>query len=109
MREEGEEAAGAAPLHEPLRVPGDHRNLEDDIGLLDDCDLVIEAIIEDVKIKRRLFENVAKHRKPDAIVATNTSGLGIAPLVEGFDLEFRKHFLVMHSSTRRGSCGSSSS
>jgi 3-hydroxyacyl-CoA dehydrogenase len=71
-------------------------NFDDDFGLLADCDLIIEAIVEDLAIKRTLFARVAEVRKPGAVVASNTSGISIASIVEGFDEEFRKHFLVTH-------------
>jgi 3-hydroxyacyl-CoA dehydrogenase len=71
-------------------------NLEDDLELLRDCDLIIEAIVEDLKIKRDLYAKLAELRKPDAIVSSNTSGIAINSLVEGFDEGFQKHFLVTH-------------
>lgn len=71
-------------------------NFEDDFDLLKDCDLIIEAVVENLDIKRKLFKRVAEVRKPDAIVSSNTSGISIASIVEGFDEVFRKHFLVTH-------------
>ena len=71
-------------------------NFEDDFDLLRDCDLIIEAVIENLAIKRDLFQKVAAVRKPGAIVATNTSGISLGSITEGFDEDFRKHFLVTH-------------
>jgi 3-hydroxyacyl-CoA dehydrogenase len=71
-------------------------NLEDDLELLADCDLIVEAIVENLKIKRDLFQKIAKVRKPGAVVSSNTSGIAIASLVDGFDEEFQRHFLVTH-------------
>ena len=71
-------------------------NLEDDLELLADCDLIIEAVVENLKIKRDLFEKVAKVRKRGAIVSSNTSGISIGSIVEGFAEDFQKHFLVTH-------------
>ncbi|MEM9863437.1 MAG: 3-hydroxyacyl-CoA dehydrogenase NAD-binding domain-containing protein, partial [Myxococcota bacterium] len=56
-------------------------NLEDDIEKLADVDLVVEAIIENLDIKRSLFEKLEKVCKDDVIVASNTSGLRIADMV----------------------------
>jgi 3-hydroxyacyl-CoA dehydrogenase len=71
-------------------------NLEDDIGLLKGCDLVIEAIIENLDIKRSLFEKLESTLHEGTIVASNTSGLRIAEMLQGRGDSFRKCFLVMH-------------
>lgn len=71
-------------------------NLEDDIDLLKGCDLVIEAIIENVDIKRSLFEKLENTLDEGTVVASNTSGLRIADMLEGRSGSFRKNFLVMH-------------
>jgi 3-hydroxyacyl-CoA dehydrogenase len=70
-------------------------NTEDDLGKLASCDLVIEAIIEKVEPKRALFEKL-EAVAPEAIVASNTSGLRIADMVAGRSEAFKKRFLVMH-------------
>ncbi len=71
-------------------------NLEDDIDLLKGCDLVIEAIIENVDIKRSLFEKLENTLDEGTIVASNTSGLRIADMLQGRGAAFRQNFLVMH-------------
>jgi 3-hydroxyacyl-CoA dehydrogenase len=71
-------------------------NLEDNIDLLKGCDLVIEAIIENVDIKRSLFEKLENTLDEGTIVASNTSGLRIADMLQGRGESFRKNFLVMH-------------
>lgn len=71
-------------------------NLEDDFDRLADADLIMEVIVENLEIKRRLYERIERVRREDAIVATNTSGLRIHDLAEGRDESFRKHFIGMH-------------
>jgi 3-hydroxyacyl-CoA dehydrogenase len=71
-------------------------NLEDDLAKLADCDLIVEAIVERLDIKRSLFEKLEKVIAPSTIVASNTSGLRIKDMVEGRGEGFRKSFLVMH-------------
>ncbi|RYE94826.1 MAG: 3-hydroxyacyl-CoA dehydrogenase [Myxococcales bacterium] len=71
-------------------------NLEDDLALLGDCDLVVEAVAERIDIKRSLFEKVEKAVKPGTIVASNTSGLRIVDMLVGRGDAFRQNFLVMH-------------
>jgi 3-hydroxyacyl-CoA dehydrogenase len=71
-------------------------NTEDDLQLLADCDLVLEAIIEQPAPKRALYERLEPILKPTAIVATNTSGIPMRTLVEGRSDAFRRRFLGMH-------------
>jgi 3-hydroxyacyl-CoA dehydrogenase len=60
------------------------------------ADLVFEAVAEDLETKRTFFARVDKARKPDAIVATVSSGLSIAAMCAGQSELFRKHFLGIH-------------
>jgi 3-hydroxyacyl-CoA dehydrogenase len=71
-------------------------NFEDDLPKLKDCDLIIEAVVENLEIKRRLYEQLEQHRRPGAVVASNTSGIPLAQLAEGRSEDFRAHFLGMH-------------
>jgi len=71
-------------------------NFEDDLPQLKDCDLIIEAVVENLEIKRSLYEKVEQHRKPGAIVASNTSGIPLKQLAEGRSDDFKAHFLGMH-------------
>src|SRR3974390_1927132 len=79
---------GAAMVH-----PG---NLEDNLGWISDCDWVIEAVTESIDIKRDLWRRVDALRKPGAILATNTSGIPLRQIAEGFSSDFRRHFLGTH-------------
>jgi 3-hydroxyacyl-CoA dehydrogenase len=71
-------------------------NLEDDLAKLKECDWVIEAIIENLNIKRSLYERIEPHLHANAIVSSNTSGIPIASLIEGRGDRFRKRFLGTH-------------
>lgn len=71
-------------------------NTEDHLELLAGCDLVIEAVIEQLEPKRALFAKLDGLVRPDAVVASNTSGLRIEGMLEGRSEAFRKQFLVMH-------------
>src|SRR5215213_3248262 len=71
-------------------------NFDDDLPRIKDCDIVIEAVVENLDIKRRLFERVEKFRKPGSVVASNTSGIPIRQIAEGFSEDFRAHFLGTH-------------
>ncbi|MCA9609173.1 MAG: 3-hydroxyacyl-CoA dehydrogenase family protein, partial [Myxococcales bacterium] len=71
-------------------------NIDDDLAKLEGCDLVVEAIIENLKIKQAFFDKLDQVIDDDTIVASNTSGLRIVDMIEGRDERFRKNFLVMH-------------
>jgi 3-hydroxyacyl-CoA dehydrogenase len=71
-------------------------NFEDDLASLKDCDLIIEAVVENLEIKRQLYEKVEQHRRPGSVVASNTSGIPLKHLAEGRSEDFRAHFLGMH-------------
>ncbi|HEY8086848.1 MAG TPA: 3-hydroxyacyl-CoA dehydrogenase family protein, partial [Polyangiaceae bacterium] len=71
-------------------------NVEDDLEKVKGCDLVIEAIIEQLEPKRALFEKLDALVPEHCIVASNTSGLRIAEMVKGRSERFRRQFLVMH-------------
>ncbi len=71
-------------------------NLEDDLEQLRDCDWVIEAIVEDVAIKEKLYTSIVPYLQEGAILSTNTSGLSVNTLAETLPEELRKRFLVTH-------------
>jgi 3-hydroxyacyl-CoA dehydrogenase len=71
-------------------------NLDDDLAKAGACDLIVEAIVERLDIKRGLFEKLEKVVQEHTIVASNTSGLRIHDMVEGRTESFKKRFLVMH-------------
>src|SRR5919204_3590706 len=68
----------------------------DNLDLLGTCDLVIEAIIEQLEPKRELYARLEPVLKPDAIVASNTSGIPMRELVKGRSDAFGRRFLGMH-------------
>ena len=59
-------------------------------------DWIIEAVVENLEIKRALLKKVEAVRKPGTIVTTNTSGLPVAKIAEGFSDDFRRS-LVRHA------------
>ncbi len=71
-------------------------NFEDDLGRVAEADWVIEAVTEDLAIKRALLKKVEALRRPGSIVTTNTSGLPVAKIAEGFGDDFRRHWFGTH-------------
>ena len=71
-------------------------NYEDNLDVLKSCDLVIEAIAERMDWKHDLYKKVAPYIAPNAIFASNTSGLSITALSEGFDAGLKERFCGVH-------------
>ncbi len=69
---------------------------DDDLAKIRDCDWIIEAVTEDITIKRALYDKVVEHRAPGSIVSTNTSGIPLQQIAQGYPDEFREHFLGVH-------------
>ena len=71
-------------------------NFEDHLDKVKDCDWILEAVTENLEIKRTLWRKVEALRKPDSIVSTNTSGIPLRQISEGFSESFRSHFVGTH-------------
>ena len=71
-------------------------NIEDDLSKLSDVDWVVEVVIENLEIKRSLYENMSNHIGPDTIVSSNTSTLPRSALVEGMSDDMASRFLITH-------------
>lgn len=76
-----------------LITPG---NMEDDIGLLADCDWIVEVVLEDLKVKHATYEKIQKVRKKGSIVSSNTSTIPLHNLVEPFGDDLARDFLITH-------------
>lgn len=71
-------------------------NYDEHLPLLAECGLVIEAIAEKVEWKHALYEKVAPHLHPEALLASNTSGLSINTLAQGLSPAVRRRFCGVH-------------
>ncbi len=71
-------------------------NFEDDLKKLAEVDWIIEAVVENLDIKRALLKNVEAIRKPGTIITTNTSGLPVGKISEGFSGDFRRSWFGTH-------------
>jgi len=86
-------AAFFTPETARLVTPG---NLEDNLAWCGQVDWIIEAVAENLDIKRKLFERVESVRKPGTIVTSNTSGLPIHLIAEGRSEDFQQHWAGTH-------------
>jgi len=71
-------------------------NTEDDIPKISGCDWVIEVVTERLDIKKSVFEQIDKFRKPGTLVTSNTSGIPIHLMSEGRSDDFQRHFCGTH-------------
>jgi 3-hydroxyacyl-CoA dehydrogenase len=71
-------------------------NFEDDLKKLADVDWIIEAVVENLEIKRALLRKVEAIRKPGTLITTNTSGLPVGKIAEGFSDDFRRAWFGTH-------------
>ncbi|EID45609.1 3-hydroxyacyl-CoA dehydrogenase/enoyl-CoA hydratase family protein [Parageobacillus thermoglucosidasius] len=71
-------------------------NFADDFHRLAEVDWIIEAVVENLEIKKSVFAMVDEVRKPGTIVSSNTSGISIETMAEGRSEDFKKHFLGTH-------------
>src|SRR2546428_49064 len=71
-------------------------NFEDDFKRVGEVDWIIEAVVENLDIKRALMKRVDARRKPGTIITTNPSGLPVAKIAEGFSDDFRRCWFGTH-------------
>jgi 3-hydroxyacyl-CoA dehydrogenase len=71
-------------------------NFDDDLKKLADVDWIIEAVVENLEIKRALLKKVEAIRRPGTIITTNTSGLPVGKIAEGFSDDFRSSWFGTH-------------
>jgi 3-hydroxyacyl-CoA dehydrogenase len=86
---------------DPFFTPDTHRlvttaGFEDGLPRVKDADWILEAVVEQLDVKRNLLARVDAVRRADAIVSSNTSGIPIAALMEGRTPGFRQHWLGTH-------------
>jgi 3-hydroxyacyl-CoA dehydrogenase len=71
-------------------------NFDDDLARIKDFDWTIEVVVENLDVKRKVYEEVEKHRKPGTLITSNTSGIPIHLMAEGRSEDFKKHFCGTH-------------
>jgi 3-hydroxyacyl-CoA dehydrogenase len=71
-------------------------NFDDDMSKIKHCDWIIEVVVENLDIKKKVYEQVEKYRTPGTLVTSNTSGIPIHLMAEGRSDDFKKHFAGTH-------------
>lgn len=86
-----------APLyHKNLASNIQLGNFDDDLSKISAYDWIIEVVVENLEIKKQLFEQVEKYRKKGALITSNTSGIPIKLMSEGRSDDFQSHFCGTH-------------
>jgi 3-hydroxyacyl-CoA dehydrogenase len=86
-------AAFCDPANSRLIQPG---TFDHDLALLAKCDWVIEAVTENLAIKRELLAKITPFLKPGVILTTNTSGLPVSSIAELLPPELRRSWFGTH-------------
>lgn len=71
-------------------------NTTDDLSKISEADWIIEVVVERLDIKKQVFEQIEKFRKPGTLITSNTSGIPIHFMSEGRSEDFQKHFCGTH-------------
>lgn len=71
-------------------------NFSDDMAKIKDYDWTIEVVVENLEIKKKIYDEVEKYRKPGSLITSNTSGIPIHLMAEGRTGDFQKHFCGTH-------------
>ncbi len=71
-------------------------NFTDDMAKIKDRDWIIEVVVENLDIKRKVYEEVERHRTPGTLITSNTSGIPIHLMAEGRSEDFQRHFAGTH-------------
>src|SRR5699024_5663679 len=71
-------------------------NLTDDVKKLYEVDWIIEVVVEDLAVKKEVFQLIDEYRKEGSIVSSNTSGISVERMVEDCSIDLRTHFIGTH-------------
>ncbi len=71
-------------------------NFDDDMKSIAESDWIIEVVVENLKIKKIVFDQVEQYRKQGTLITSNTSGIPINLMLDGRSDDFKKHFCGSH-------------
>ena len=71
-------------------------NFTDNMKDIAACDWIIEVVVENLEIKKKVFEQVEQYRTKGTIISSNTSGIPIEQMLEGRSADFRSNFVGTH-------------
>lgn len=71
-------------------------NFDDDMQIVAKCDWIIEVVVENLEIKKKIFAKAEQYRTPGTLISSNTSGIPIGSMLEGRSEDFKRHFCGTH-------------
>ena len=71
-------------------------NINDDFDVVKEADWIVEAVVERIDIKHKIYDKIFKNRKSGAIVSSNTSSIPIKILSEHLTDDEKKDFCITH-------------
>jgi 3-hydroxyacyl-CoA dehydrogenase len=71
-------------------------NFEDNLSGISDADWIMEVVVENLAIKKSIYERVEQFRQPGTLITSNTSGIPIHLMAEGRSADFQAHFCGTH-------------
>lgn len=71
-------------------------NFEDNLSNISDVDWIMEVVVENLAIKKSLYDRVEQFRTPGTLITSNTSGIPIHLMAEGRSADFQAHFCGTH-------------
>lgn len=71
-------------------------NFEDNMKDISSCDWTIEVVVENLDIKKKIYNQVEQYRKAGTLITSNTSGIPIHLMAEGRNEDFKAHFCGTH-------------
>jgi 3-hydroxyacyl-CoA dehydrogenase len=71
-------------------------NFEDDMAKVSECDWILEVVVENLEIKKQVFDQVEAHRTHGTLISSNTSGIPIHLMLDGRSEDFQQHFCGTH-------------
>lgn len=71
-------------------------NFDDDMAAIASSDWIIEVVVENLEIKKKVFDQVERYRTPGTLISSNTSGIPIHLMTDGRSDDFRRHFCGTH-------------
>ena len=71
-------------------------NIDDDFKEVEQADWVVEAVVERIDIKHKIYSKIQRARKPESIISSNTSTIPLKILSENMSDDMKKNFCITH-------------
>ncbi|MEI4508726.1 3-hydroxyacyl-CoA dehydrogenase NAD-binding domain-containing protein [Sphingopyxis sp. CCNWLW253] len=83
-------------MHPDLASLVETGTVEEDLAAIADCDWIVEAVFEDIEVKKALYRRIEALRQDRSIISSNTSTIPLAQLIDGIGDRFAGDFVITH-------------